>query len=106
MSGPLEYPEKQLLRRIVPSGFIPYLSMPMLSKEEEDQLDTIERGGEETHEYTSVQDISSGFGTNIDRLRSRIQILQNRRQPQMNRNNRIVSAYFSTCSLKTTLYQI
>ena len=32
-SGPSDCPEKQLLRRIVPPGFMPYLAMPILSTE-------------------------------------------------------------------------
>jgi len=71
MSGP-NCPEKQLLKRMIPAGFFPYLSMPMLSAEEEEQLDSIEKG--EVGLTDKIHKISGGAGTNVDRLKSRLKI--------------------------------
>jgi len=82
MSGSDSCPEKQLLRRILPSGFIPYLKMPPLSNLELENLDEMEAGGiEATNTFgrlgsTGDEDntMLSESGTNITRLRGRIQL--------------------------------
>ncbi len=79
MSGPSVCPEKQLLKRMIPAGFIPYLSMPHLSPEEEKQLAEIERGDTKVGigiDVSNVGDLGSGCGTNIERLRARMQITE------------------------------
>ena len=75
--------EKRLLKRMVPSGFIGYLNMPILSRMEEEQLDELERdatselqrslgqGYGNTGEANGVE-VSGAAGTNTARLRSRI----------------------------------
>jgi hypothetical protein len=100
LSGPLECDEKKLLRRLVPRGFIPYLKMPPLSREEEEQLDSIEQDAiEENIPEESDQSAlmapggivqpTGAAGTNTARLRSRIalarassQITQQQQQQQ------------------------
>ncbi|KAI2510862.1 protein of unknown function (DUF4339) [Fragilaria crotonensis] len=92
LSGPMSCDEKRLLRRMVPSGFMGYLNMPILSKAEEVQLDEIERDGIEASTLGSLKlsaqseestmqsttnniDAATGAaGTNTTRLRSRIAI--------------------------------
>lgn len=78
LSGPAGCPEKRLLRRIVPHGFLTYLHMPLLSKIEEEQLDELERDSiGETSPDGSVETRYANFGgagTNMDRLRSRINL--------------------------------
>jgi DnaJ family protein C protein 13 len=75
--------EKRLLKRMVPSGFIGYLSMPILSRMEEEQLDELERdASSESHLSTrqghynvgegETVGASGAAGTNTARLRSRI----------------------------------
>lgn len=91
MSGPMECDEKRLLKRMVPGGFLNYLSMPPLSRMEEEQLDALERdsaiegnisesyaptyGIDESGDPTvpSASEAAAGAaGTNTARLRSRI----------------------------------
>ncbi|CAJ1946333.1 unnamed protein product [Cylindrotheca closterium] len=84
LSGPVDCPEKKLLKRIVPSGFLGYLKMPPLSRAEEEQLDQLERDAveenipesnskEPTPEAVANTAMPSGAaGTNTSRLRSRI----------------------------------
>jgi len=43
MKGPSNCSEKKLLKRMLPSGFLPYLAMPLLSDMELDNLDDMER---------------------------------------------------------------
>ncbi len=75
LSGPAGCPEKRLLRRMVPHGFLTYLSMPLLSKIEEEQLDELERDSiGETSPEGSVETAYGGAGTNMDRLQSRINL--------------------------------
>lgn len=80
LSGPVGCPEKRLLRRVVPHGFLTYLNMPLLSKIEEEQLDELERDtiGESSPEGFSIETDNMNFGgasgTNMDRLRSRISL--------------------------------
>jgi DNAJ protein RME-8 N-terminal len=67
--------EKRLLKRMVPHGFMAYLSMPLLSPAEEAQLDEIEHDSNEDNvrelrNDSALSDASSG--TNTARLRSRI----------------------------------
>jgi len=70
-------PEKILLKRMIPIGFVSYLSMPILSEEEEHQLDYLERGDEETDEVLSdSKPTSSSAGTNIDRFRARVRVVE------------------------------
>ena len=92
LSGPITCDEKRLLKRMVPSGFLSYLSMPILSKREEKQLDELERDGvqngkningetrnqkgDASNSSTSI-DLNSqpgSSGTNTSRLRSKIAI--------------------------------
>lgn len=59
---------ERLIKRMVPIGFLSYLSMPTISRVEEEQLDALERDsieGAETH-------FEAGAGTNMSRLRSRM----------------------------------
>lgn len=74
MSGPEQHGGTQLLKKMIPQGFFSYLSMPRLSKEEEAQLDDIERGRIET--IVDLSEYSGGgsgaIGTNINRLRTRV----------------------------------
>lgn len=88
MSGPMSCDEKRLLKRMVPTGFLAYLSMPPLSPMEEDQLDDLEHdaaeenirdvSGRESVRDTPSQVHSAGTlapaaaGTNTGRLRKRI----------------------------------
>ena len=82
MSGPTDCDEKQLLARMVPSGFIPYLAMPPLSDMEEDIMDQLERGGiEAVDDYDRVSnhdefggELLNKAAANISRLRQRIHI--------------------------------
>ncbi|GMH90851.1 hypothetical protein TL16_g11886 [Triparma laevis f. inornata] len=80
MSGSPNCPEKQLLKRILPSGFIPYLKMPPLSNLELENLDEMEAGGIESTntfgrlETKEVGGLGDASGTNISRLRQRIQL--------------------------------
>lgn len=90
LSGPMTCDEKRLLKRMVPSGFMGFLTMPILSKTEEEQLDELERDGieastpmrakalslESTLQSTTNEiDAPTGAaGTNTSRLRSRIAI--------------------------------
>lgn len=82
LAGPMDCEEKKLLKRIVPRGFIGYLKMPLLSQEEEEQLDQLERDAVEDNIPEDSNDrpvavIGSGnpsgaAGTNTARLRARI----------------------------------
>ena len=92
MSGSMECDEKRLLKRMVPSGFLNYLSMPPLSRMEEEQLEALERDAaiegniaDSIHSSTVSYDESGdptvptaseaaagAAGTNTARLRSRI----------------------------------
>ncbi|GMH66879.1 hypothetical protein TrRE_jg7825 [Triparma retinervis] len=80
MSGTENCPEKQLLKRILPSGFMPYLQMPPLSNLELENLDEMEAGGiEATNTFGRLdtkenEGMLSESGTNINRLRGRIQL--------------------------------
>ena len=77
LSGPKECDEKRLLRRMVPHGFLSYLSMPLLSRVEEEQLDELERDSLEENVPDSVTpgpEGSGASGTNTARLRSRISL--------------------------------
>lgn len=81
LSGPMHCDEKRLLKRMVPSGFIGFLSMPILSRMEEEQLDDLERdasasslsSGQLSHagEAGGAEAVGAS-GTNTARLRSRI----------------------------------
>jgi DnaJ family protein C protein 13 len=93
-SGPMSCDEKRLLKRMIPSGFMGYLTMPMLSEVEVEQLDELERDGIEasnsalrvaniqnsregsTLESTSnnIDNPTGAAGTNTSRLRARIAI--------------------------------
>jgi hypothetical protein len=64
--------ERQLLGRMIPSGFHTYLIMPTLSLEEEDQLDFLERSEEDEGQY----ECSGGAGINIVRFRQRIKMVE------------------------------
>lgn len=85
--------EKRLLKRMVPSGFLSYLTMPPLSRMEEEQLEELERDnaveGNISDSYSSTVKLDEGgepivstaseaasqpgaAGTNTARLRSRI----------------------------------
>lgn len=76
MSGS-DCPEKMLLKRMIPIGFLSYLSMPMLSEEEEHQLDYLEHGEEETDEVPNDSKLASrSAGTNIDRFRARVKVIE------------------------------
>ena len=81
LSGPMECDEKRLLKRIVPSGFIGYLKMPLLSRMEEDQLDELERDAVLEARRSArlsgvdekdVVEASGAAGTNTNRLRSHV----------------------------------
>lgn len=72
MSGRNGCVEKLLLHRLVPTGFSHYLSMPMLSEEEENQLDQIEKGEISNGNNLDHSELSGSSGTNIERFRSRI----------------------------------
>uniref|UniRef100_A0A7S1BP53 J domain-containing protein n=1 Tax=Corethron hystrix TaxID=216773 RepID=A0A7S1BP53_9STRA len=76
MEGPPGCDEKRLLGRILPEGFLPYLAVPPLSDVELEQLDAMERGGIEAggneERVMSIPGAEQG-GTNVDRLRGRIQ---------------------------------
>ena len=83
LSGPMDCGEKHLLKRMVPSGFIGYLSMPILSRMEEEQLDELERDAASESRLSTRQGhynvgegetvgASGAAGTNTSRLRSRI----------------------------------
>lgn len=81
LSGPMDCDEKRLLKRMVPSGFIGYLRMPLLSQMEEEQLDELERDAvldaRRSAQLPGVDDkdvveASGASGTNTARLRSRI----------------------------------
>ena len=82
MSGDLRCDEKQLLARMIPSGFLPYLNMPPLSDMETDIMDELERGGIEASDNygrvvapsTLPRDKDNKTAANITRLRQRIQI--------------------------------
>ena len=85
MAGSPDCDEKQLLARMLPSGFLPYLTMPPLSDMEVDIMDELERGGVEasdnygriansTNNTVLDQDSISANATNITRLRQRIHI--------------------------------
>lgn len=86
-SGPMHFEEKRLLKRMVPHGFLAYLSMPALSRVEEEQLDEMERDPIEGNiKYQGVSDLqnedyehqggvlltNAAGGTNTSRLRARI----------------------------------
>jgi DnaJ homolog subfamily C member 13 len=78
LSGPMDCDEKRLLKRMVPHGFMAYLSMPLVSPAEEAQLDEIEHDSSEDNvreqrDDSALSDASSG--TNTARLRSRISSL-------------------------------
>jgi hypothetical protein len=87
----MECDEKRLLKRMVPSGFLNYLSMPPLSRMEEEQLEALERDaaieGNISDNYTSTVTLNDegdpnvptaseaaagAAGTNTARLRSRV----------------------------------
>ncbi len=81
LSGPMDCDEKRLLKRMVPSGFIGYLKMPLLSRMEEEQLDELERDAvlqarrsarQSCLEENDAVDASGAAGTNTSRLRSRV----------------------------------
>jgi DnaJ family protein C protein 13 len=88
LSGPNDCDEKRLLKRMVPSGFLGYLKMPLLSRIEEEQLDELERDVIEeniperhvNNEESSIVSTSTlhvgAAGTNTARLRARIAIAQ------------------------------
>lgn len=59
---------ERLIKRMVPIGFLSYLSMPTISQVEEEQLDALER---DSIEGASIQ-FEAGAGTNMSRLRSRM----------------------------------
>lgn len=87
MSGLPSTSEKQLLNRMLPSGFLPYLSMPLLSEMELDNLDEMERSGMEAADNVGRMFVSSndhilahgmnnygGADTNTKRMTKRLQI--------------------------------
>ena len=81
MSGPDSCPEKQLLRRMLPSGFMPYLKMPPLSNLELLNLDEMESGGIEAtntfgrlHSSQKTSAMFSNSEANVARLRARMQL--------------------------------
>jgi DnaJ family protein C protein 13 len=85
-TGPMDCPEKRLLRRVVPLGFLPFLNMPGLSKMEQDQLDAIERDaieGNIPESQSSATAETGASGTNTFRLRARIAIAYS--QPSTNK---------------------
>ena len=58
---------------MLPSGFIPYLKMPLLSDTELINLDDMESGGiESTNTFSRLDGEGGEGGTNIKRLRERI----------------------------------
>jgi hypothetical protein len=59
---------ERLIKRMVPIGFLSYLSMPTISRVEEDQLDALERDSIEG----AVSHLEAGAGTNMTRLRTRM----------------------------------
>eukprot|EP00977_Amphora_coffeiformis_P010411 scaffold2433_cov159-Amphora_coffeaeformis.AAC.8 len=78
-SGAMNCPEKRLLKRMVPHGFLPFLNMPGLSQMEQDQLDQLERDAiEDNIPESSPGRLMEGSasGTNTARLRGRIAIAQ------------------------------
>lgn len=86
LSGPMGCDEKRLLKRMVPSGFLGYLNVPMLSKMEEEQLDELERDtaadrddaeGISSSTTDAASATSAASGTNTARLRSRISLNRN-----------------------------
>ena len=101
LSGPITCDEKRLLKRMVPSGFMGYLSMPILSEREEQQLDELERdcmkvghfmNGETRDSKSDLSNPSTSIdlksqpgssGTNTSRLRSKITIATNKSTPQL-----------------------
>lgn len=79
LAGPLDCDEKKWLCRTVPRGFMNYLKMPALSREEEEQLDALERDAVEENipeDQSGITASSTSYsgaaGTNTSRLRSRI----------------------------------
>jgi len=73
MSGSPACAEKQLLARMLPSGFLPYLKMPLLSDSELINLDDMEGAGiEATNTFDRLGNDNNAGGTNIKRLRERI----------------------------------
>jgi len=78
ISGPDSCAEKQLLKRIVPIGFMCYLKMPLLGQKEEEQLDDLERSGgsEDSLLANNNSTIKSGAGvaTNTSRFRNKMRI--------------------------------
>ena len=69
-AGPGGCQEKRLLRHMVPNGFLAYLKMPLLSQDEEDQLDNLERKHSENSESGVHRD--GGASTITKRLRKRM----------------------------------
>ncbi|CAB9505549.1 DnaJ (Hsp40) homolog, subfamily C, member 13 [Seminavis robusta] len=93
LSGPMDCDEKRLLKRMVPGGFLNFMSMPPLSRMEEEQLDALERDnaieGNISDRYMTTVSLdddgdptvataseaasqTGAAGTNTARLRSRI----------------------------------
>lgn len=84
-SGPSECAQKQLLKRIVPSGFLTYLEMPSLSSREEEDLDTVDgfQGGYDAFNGSSC--IFDGSGVNKLRFRTKLALakkIRNQRKPR------------------------
>ena len=95
LSGPSDCDEKRLLKRMVPGGFLNYLTMPSLSRMEEEQLEVLERDnaiegnisdtsapasrsvdGGDPMVATASEAAAGAAGTNTARLRSRIALVK------------------------------
>ena len=95
LSGPSDCDEKRLLKRMVPGGFLNYLTMPSLSRIEEEQLEVLERDnaiegnisdtsaptsrsgdGGDPMVATASEAAAGAAGTNTARLRSRIALVK------------------------------
>jgi len=109
MSGNSSCDEKKLLKRILPNGFLAYLTMPPLSDAELDNLDELERDGiEELDNYGRIKeqrnptitnvdspsDEGGGCSTNMARLRGRIRMADHAIQTANANNSTGIKATF------------
>jgi DnaJ homolog subfamily C member 13 len=98
LSGPMDCPEKRLLQRMLPHGFMSYLNMPVLSKMEQEQLDAIERDADKVVEESSSATTTSttsilpaaaeaqgAGGTNTARLRARMALARSTQKAAVER---------------------
>ena len=74
LSGPSECAQKQLLKRLVPSGFFAYLDTPALSSREEEDLDLLDFSKKDYNNFNFSNCIFNSSGINKVRFRTKLAI--------------------------------